>query len=291
MAGKAKGSLYFRQLLCGRDVARPHEAKGRTEELVFQVAQQMANFAYLVGCREKGECVVVDGCYDVAGIEREAEKDGMAIVGAVATHCHWDHIGGEPPAPFNTRFPGLHISGLKDLMAAGRPGYIHEREWNRTAASTGLDDEEKGRLNRLRDGSRITVGDTTHLEFIHTPGHSPGSLCILVKSGEGAQEEGESKVEAGGATQPQLHPQPQLLISGDTVFPGSCGRVDLEGSDATAMFHSLQRLARELPDDLAIYPGHAYGGDKSTVAREKAAGLLAPLSKEEWDRSMGRPKL
>ena len=63
------------------------------------------------------------------------------------------------------------------------------------------------------------------------------------------------------------------ILTGDTLFPGSCGHIDLDDSDPQAMFHSLRLLAA-LPDDLVVWPGHSYGGEKSTIAAEKQTGLL-----------------
>ena len=73
----------------------------------------------------------------------------------------------------------------------------------------------------------------------------------------------------------------------DTVFPGSCGRLDLPGSDARVMYDSLRRLAA-LPESLVIFPGHGYNGASSTIGAEKRTGLLRPMTREQWDRSMVR---
>jgi hypothetical protein len=79
-----------------------------------------------------------------------------------------------------------------------------------------------------------------------------------------------------------------LLLSGDTVFPGSCGRLDLPGSDPGIMYDSLRTLAA-LPDALPVYPGHSYGGSSSTIGREKATGLLRDdISRTQWMRMMAR---
>ena len=66
----------------------------------------------------------------------------------------------------------------------------------------------------------------------------------------------------------------RLALSGDTVFPGSCGRLDLPGSSVDAMYSSLHTKVAALDDELAIFPGHAYSGSSSTIGREKAAGFL-----------------
>src|SRR6266851_4668080 len=82
------------------------------------------------------------------------------------------------------------------------------------------------------------MGRNVQVKFLHTPGHTPGSQCFLV----------------GGN-----------LISGDTLFVGSCGRVDLPGSDPEAMYYSLNHTLKNLDDATVVYPGHAYSSDSSTT--------------------------
>src|SRR6195952_2572658 len=89
--------LYFRQLLAGRDIAHTDP-----------VARQMVNFVYLVGDRETGEAVVIDPAYDVAGILEVLAGDGMRLTGALATHYHADHVGGD--------MMGYSIEGVSDLL-------------------------------------------------------------------------------------------------------------------------------------------------------------------------------
>jgi glyoxylase-like metal-dependent hydrolase (beta-lactamase superfamily II) len=91
-------------------------------------------------------------------------------------------------------------------------------------------------------GDTAEIGNLT-LKFIHTPGHTPGSQCFLVENS---------------------------LISGDTLFVGSCGRVDLPGSDPEQMYYSLNQKLRNLDESTVVYPGHAYSSDAtSTIGREK----------------------
>ena len=81
--------------------------------------------------------------------------------------------------------------------------------------------------------------------------------------------------------------EPRCLLSGDTIFPGSCGRLDLPDSDVNAMFDSLATL-RALSDGLQVFPGHAYGGASTTIGAEKRGGLLRPFSKQEFMRMFDR---
>ncbi|KXN72584.1 Metallo-hydrolase/oxidoreductase [Conidiobolus coronatus NRRL 28638] len=105
------------------------------------------------------------------------------------------------------------------------------------------------------DDLELTLGTRTHLKFIHTPGHSSGSQCVLVNS--------------------------KRLISGDTLFIGNCGRLDLPGADPRQMYNTLQKL-RDLPDFVVVLPGHNYGGDWTTINQEKEIGVLKEQTYEEW---------
>lgn len=125
-------------------------------------------------------------------------------------------------------------------------------------------------LEPLEDAEKLTIGGFKML-FIHTPGHSPGSMCIHI----GYALSQKPSEEAG-----------IMVITGDTVFPGSCGRLDLPGSDPVVMYDSLRKLSA-LPDELPIFPGHGYYGWGSYIGQEKTKGLLQPMSRAQWERRMG----
>jgi glyoxylase-like metal-dependent hydrolase (beta-lactamase superfamily II) len=303
---------------------------------VHEFARQMANFVYLVGDRRSGECAVVDGAWDPKGIVEVARSDGMNVTLHIATHYHWDHIGASEKQ--GVRIPGLrdwvdpHAQG-SDLGSphAPLPAFVPQWEVAAAAAQVGVDE---ALLTPLSDGQCMALG-RFGLEFIHTPGHSPGSMCIRVSDrlrdgaalaaaaagaggggGGGGKVAGESEYnnatttttegegeddgeggaeETGGDDSAALPPPPPppppsdlLLITGDTVFPGSCGRLDLPDSDPLVMYDSLRKIAA-LPDGLPIYPGHSYSGASSTIGREKASGLLRPsITREQWKRMMVR---
>jgi glyoxylase-like metal-dependent hydrolase (beta-lactamase superfamily II) len=125
----------------------------------------MQNFVYLVGDREAGECVVVDPAWEIDTIVRTAETDGMRIVGALVTHTHPDHVGGD--------LFGMDIPGAAQLLERVRAKvYVHaaEREILRGFGSD---------VARVEAGTELPVGRLT-VTFIHTPGHTPGSQCFLV---------------------------------------------------------------------------------------------------------------
>ena len=189
---------------------------------------EMANLAYLIGNLSTREVLLVDPAWSVDALVDRAEADGMRPVGALVTHYHQDHVGGE--------IFGMRIEGVARLLErAPVPIYVNEHDAEGTRRVTGASESD---LRRMAGGDAITLGDI-RVKLIHTPGHTPGSQCFLVE-------------EAGS---------PGRLVSGDTLFLGSCGRVDLPGSDPEAMYRSLNETLKRLPDETLVYPGHLYSAD------------------------------
>ena len=226
--------FYFRQLLSGRDFA-----------VNDPMAHQMVNFAYLLGDRRSGECVVVDPAYAVQDIISIAEADGMKITGALASHYHADHIGGS--------MMGHSIEGITALLEEHHvPIHInvHEAPW--VVRTTGVSEND---LVTHESGDEIMVGEIP-ITLVHTPGHTPGSQCFL----------------AAGC-----------LVSGDTLFLEGCGRTDLPGSDVEAMYDSLSLLA-SLPDDTIVLPGHRYSEPPAARMGDvkEFNYVFKPRSREQW---------
>jgi hydroxyacylglutathione hydrolase len=191
----------------------------------------MQNFVYLVGDPMARQCVVIDPAWEIDTIVDTAAADGMTIVGALVTHTHQDHVGGSLES---WGMPG-RIPGVEELLGrASMKVYVHkaEREFLKGFGSD---------LVKVDNHDTLPVGRLS-LQFLHTPGHTPGSQCFLVDG---------------------------RLISGDTLFIGSCGRTDLPGSDPKEMYYSLTQRLGALPDDTVLLPGHNYGGEASTIGREK----------------------
>ena len=280
----SSNGIYFRQLLAGVDVAKPSKARTVFETQSFKFAKQMQNYIYLIGDRETGDTVVVDGCWDPKGINKLAKRDGMKIVGFVATHYHWDHVGGQVDyEPFKSM--NVDLPGLKDFVLGSskrkrelnnneikRKAWISSIELEKTATRTGVPREA---LTGLEDGSVVDIGARLRLTFRHTPGHSPGSMVVLVS--ERSPNESSGGGDGGGGGD-----KPLFMVSGDTLFPGSCGRVDLPESDPVQMWDSLQ-IVKGYSDDLVVFPGHAYSGSNTTIGKESRNGLLG-MTKKEWMR-------
>jgi len=237
----ASDRLYFRQLLAGLDVAADDF-----------IAQQMVNFVYLIGDRETGEAVAVDLAYDVPGILDVLEADGMRLVGALATHYHPDHVGGD--------LMGNPISGLTDLLERVEvPVHVQADEVEWVTKATGLAaDAMVGHAS----GDTVTVGEIP-ITLIHTPGHTPGSQCFLVDG---------------------------RLVAGDTLFLDGCGRTDLPGSDPEQMYESLTQRLTQVPDDTVLFPGHLYSEKPSAPMGEvrQRNVVFRPDSLEQWMMMFGR---
>ena len=172
-AEAVQGGVWFRQLLPGRDFAV--QASSPMEELVFGAARQMQNHIYIVGCATSRECYVVDGCWDTDGIAAFARRNKMRLVGAVGTHYHFDHCGGEVPPQMAAMVSGPFggkptLPGLREMKRDhGAAVHIHAREVERIAKQCDL---ELGEISPLEQGARLPLGEAGEIEARHTPGHS-----------------------------------------------------------------------------------------------------------------------
>jgi glyoxylase-like metal-dependent hydrolase (beta-lactamase superfamily II) len=210
--------LYFRQLLAGRDFARDDP-----------VARQMVNFVYLIGDRETGDAMAVDPAYGVRELVETAGADGLRITGALVTHYHPDHVGGD--------LMGYPIEGARELLAMdGVDASLHvqraEAPWVKRV--TGASDSD---LVLHDSGDEVRIGNIP-VRLVHTPGHTPGSQCFLVDG---------------------------RLVAGDTLFLEGCGRTDLPGGDPEAMYESITQRLATIPDETVLFPGHLYSPESSAT--------------------------
>src|SRR5438876_2769975 len=184
--------------------------------------------SYLIGCGEAGRAVVVDPGRDrVAEYVRLARKKGQRITRILETHTHADHI-----------------SGNRDLAAV-------------TKASIALHRSTKAVFEHatVQDGDEIVVGNVV-LKVLHTPGHTPDSLCLLVTDGARASE-------------------PWFVLTGDTMFIGDVGRPDLGGAEAAGqLYESLHRAILSLDDSIEVYPAHGSGSLCGRAMSSKSASTI-----------------
>lgn len=233
--------FYFRQLLAGRDFA--------TQD---PVARQMLNFVYLLGDRQSREALVVDPAYGVRELVDIAAADGMKLVGALATHFHADHVGGD--------LFGHSIEGVRELLAIqGMKVHLQRTEAPWLQRVTGLSPSD---LCLHDSGDIVTVGEIA-VQLIHTPGHTPGGQCFFVEG---------------------------RLVAGDTLFLEGCGRSDFPGGDPSALYYSLTQRLAQVPDDAILFPGHRYSEQPSAsmgVTRRENF-VFKPKTEQEWLRMFAR---
>ena len=234
--------LYFRQLLAGRDFARDDG-----------IARQMVNFVYLIGDRETGEAITVDPAYAPGELVDVLAADGMHLTGALITHYHPDHVGGD--------LGGWSIAGVAELLALpdvdARLHVQAEEAWG-VKRVTGCSDSD---LAVHASGDVIDVG-AIPITLIHTPGHTPGSQCFFVDG---------------------------RLVSGDTLFLDGCGRTDLPGGDAEALYDSITQKLAVVPDDTVLYPGHLYSADPSAPMGDvrRSNIVFRPRTRDQWMMMFG----
>ncbi len=189
-------------------------------------------FAYLLGGDSAGDGLVIDPAGDLDQIIALADRQKITIKYILNTHAHVDHVMGneamkrktgakiiihEEDAPLLTRIPQSMLS-----MFGGRPSPPADQT--------------------VKDGGLIRVGNLT-LKVLHTPGHSPGGMCLHVDN---------------------------AVFTGDTLFVGGVGRTDLPGGSWTLMLQSIQNKLLTLPDNTIVYPGHNYGATPtSTIEQER----------------------
>ncbi len=181
--------------------------------------------SYVAACTRTGEAVLVDPGGDTARALGLCAPEGFRIVRIFCTHGHIDHVAG----------------GAEAIAATGAPLTIHaaDRGWlealPKQAEMFGFEAIEAPRVAAFHeDGETFRVG-ALEARVVHTPGHSPGSTCLVF-------------------------PEAQVVFTGDTLFAGSVGRTDLPGGDFDALESSIRSRLFTLGDDVRFYPGHGPGG-------------------------------
>ena len=173
---------------------------------------------YILCSEESDRCVVIDPGYEPERILAEVSRQGKTIEAVLLTHGHFDHVG-----------------AVRTLAAeTGCKVYLHENDLSMPPQMTA------GPLyytDLYREGSVLDLAGLK-IRVIHTPGHTEGSVCLLVD---------------------------EAMFSGDTLFEGSCGRTDLPGGNWATILQSLKRLAG-MEVNYAVYPGH---GPSTTLEDEK----------------------
>lgn len=181
------------------------------------VVGPMDNNVFVLRCTETGDAVLIDAANEHERLLELCQSLGVRKV--IETHGHWDHIQAVP----QLRDAGYSV-GVTAEDAGMLPSYDEV-----------IDDESVIDVGRLR------------LHTLHTPGHTPGSMCFRLEG----------------------HP---VLFSGDTLFPGGPGNTTFEGGDFPTIIQSIERRLFTLPADTIVLPGH---GDRTTIGTEQP-------SLQEW---------
>ena len=206
----------------------------RLKPLYFkQVQQHSDNFSYIVADEKTREAAVVDSSYNANEIVRILKAEQFNLKYVINTHGHSDHTAGNEEL--------LNLFGAK----------VVAHKLSRTNRNMVVD-----------DGDVLFVG-AVQIRVIHTPGHTPDGICLLVNE--------------------------EKLLTGDTLFVGECGRTDMPGGNAKDLYASFFNKLLKLSDDIEVYPGHDYGvKPRSTIGEERRSNyVLQPRSVEEFLEFMG----
>lgn len=181
----------------------------------------MDNFTYLIGDEATKTALVIDPAADVEPIIQEAQEAGLIIKTILNTHGHFDHTAGNAMLKYRTD---------AQIVLHKADAFLY------------------GDADRLLDQETVFDSGELHFRVIHTPGHTPGGICLYAEDN---------------------------LFTGDTLFVGDSGRTDLAGGDRNLLAKSLRSLMT-LPEKTIVWPGHDYGPTPaSTIGWEKRNNVNA----------------
>jgi hydroxyacylglutathione hydrolase len=189
----------------------------------------------IIGSKETREAIVIDGGDGVQVVMQQLKRLGLRAKYLIHTHAHFDHIADVGGLRERTQAKAL-LHGADLMIYHDQPRLAKLFGLPPIPDPVDLDGD-------LSDGDRFNIGNID-LEVLHTPGHTPGSVCFSVKN------EDELK-----------------LVTGDTLFAGGIGRWDLGGTSMEDIVASIHRKLMDFPDATEIIPGH---GAFSTIGTERA---------------------
>jgi glyoxylase-like metal-dependent hydrolase (beta-lactamase superfamily II) len=219
----------------------------------------------ILGDPSTKEAIVVDPGDEVDRILEILRRHDLKLRAIVSTHTHIDHVGGLAQLHAATKAPVLIHEGDLELY-----GHLDmQAQWLGvpTPAITRIQDF-------LKEGDAVRWGGFA-ARVLHTPGHTPGSISLVVERGNEDTSGSSSRSHAHG-THEHAHPTPKLpratsvepkrLIAGDTLFQGSIGRTDLWGGSTKDILKSIHEKLLTLPDETLVTPGH---GANTTIGAER----------------------
>ncbi len=196
------------------------------------IVGSMAVCCYIAACEKTKKAAVIDPGGDVDKILAEVEQMGVTVDYVIATHGHPDHVCGNRAIQ--------EATGAKIIMHKDDERFFGQDEVKQYFSMLGMEPSPPADIE-VEEGDEITIGEEK-FQVIHTPGHSPGGMC--------------------------LYNSPDL-ITGDTLFVGGLGRTDFPGGSHQELLDSINSKLLVMPDDTIVWPGHAYGGPRSTIGQEK----------------------
>ena len=195
----------------------------------------MEVFCYLVACSRTKEALVIDPAGDEERVVDRIKEKKLNLKYIVNTHGHADHTCGNEKVKELTGAE-IVMHELDDQMFNSAQGQEMAKQWGFNTSPPAD--------KHVKDGDQIVVGDVS-LNVLHTPGHSPGGICLL---GDGN------------------------VFTGDTLFVGAIGRTDLPGSSMDQFMESIKEKLLTLPGETIVRPGHNYGVRPfSTIEEERQA--------------------
>jgi hydroxyacylglutathione hydrolase len=197
---------------------------------------------YIVACDITKEAVIIDPGGNEEDILAACQEADLKIIYIINTHGHPDHVCGNRRLKDDT--------GADIVMHAADADFFSQEQVGHFFSQLGLPASPPAD-KCVVDGDTLTFGKET-LTVIHTPGHTPGGMCLYSKPN---------------------------LFSGDTLFAGGVGRTDFPGGSTQELLHSIKTRLLVLPPDTIVWPGHGYGGERSTIAEEKAGN---PFLRGGW---------
>ena len=191
---------------------------------------------YVVGCENTRKAVFIDPGDEVEQLLAFIAAERLDVTHILLTHAHVDHVSGVAEAK---RALGVRVHLHKDDL------FLYQNAV-RTGMMFGLTVEEPPPVDVFYEGEAPIVFGDYQVRVKHTPGHSPGGVCLAVsKTGD---------------------PSPPHLFVGDTLFAGSIGRTDLPGGDYATLLKAITEVLFAFPDDSIVYSGH---GPETTIGRER----------------------
>ncbi len=195
---------------------------------ILPVGPLFAN-CYILTCEEIKEAVIIDPGGDADYILREVKRLRVDVKAVINTHGHVDHIAADEPV--------IKATGAKLMIHEDDAAMLKSPARNLSLlGGVPLPPLKADRL--LQDGDTVAFGSEA-LEVIHTPGHTPGGICLLADD---------------------------IVFTGDTLFAKGIGRTDFPGGSYETLLRSIRERLLTLPDDTRVYPGH---GPPTTIGQER----------------------